>query len=129
MRETYVDQLMSRPIETVESGTPVTEAAARLIEQDVGAVIVADADRLAGILTATDFVQMIRDGAVSPEATVGEFMHTDVVTTTKSRPVSEVAAKMLDHGIHHVPVVDNGEVVGIITTMDLTAHLSRSLGA
>ncbi|MFC7026542.1 cyclic nucleotide-binding/CBS domain-containing protein [Halomicroarcula sp. GCM10025324] len=129
MHEMYVDQLMSRPLETVAVDTPVIEAAGTLIAQDVGAVVVDDGDQLAGILTATDFVRMVRDEGVSSDATVGEFMHEDVVTTTRSRPVSEVAAKMLDHGIHHVPVVDDGEVVGIITTMDLTAHLSRSLSA
>lgn len=129
MHEIYVDQLMSRPIETVSVSTPVTEAATTLIREDVGAVIVDDEDRLVGILTATDFVQMVRDEAVSSGTTVAEYMHSDVVTTTRNAPIGDVAAKMLEHGIHHVPVVDDEEVVGIVTTMDLTAHLSRSLSA
>jgi CBS domain-containing protein len=126
--ELYVDQLMSRPVETVSPSTRVTEAAAELIEHDVGAVVVVDgADRLEGILTATDLVVLVRDEAVSPDAPVSEFMRTDVVTTTRDTPAGDVAATMLEHLIHHVPVVDGEEVVGMLTTMDFTAYLSRSL--
>lgn len=54
-------------------------------------------------------------------------MTTDVVTTTANDSVYEVAQTMLDHGFHHVPVVDDTEgVVGIITTTDFTAYLSET---
>lgn len=126
MAERYVDHVMSRPAETVSPDASLREAAERLIERDVGAVVVVDrAGRLEGLLTATDFVQALREGT-APDATVGDVMRTDVVTTTRGTPLAEVAATMVEHLIHHVPVVEGGEVVGMVTTLDLTAHLARS---
>jgi CBS domain-containing protein len=127
MEELYVDQIMSRPVETVPPSTPIHDAAEELIKHDVGAlVVVDDANQIEGLLTATDFVLIVRDQMVSSDATVAEFMRTDVITTKRNAPVSDVIDAMLEHLIHHVPVVDGGEVIGMVTTMDLTASLSRS---
>jgi CBS domain-containing protein len=127
MAERYVDQLMSRPVETVPPDATVGEAAEELITNDVGAVVVSsDGSRLEGLLTATDFVQCVRDGSWSSETVVADVMQTDVLTTTPGTPVGEVAAVMIDHLIHHVPVVDGREVVGIITTLDVTGHVASS---
>ena len=127
MEELYVDQIMSRPVETVLPSTPIYDAAEELIKHDVGAlVVVDDANQIEGLLTATDFVLIVRDQMVSSDATVAEFMRTDVITTKRNAPVSDVIDAMLEHLIHHVPVVDGGEVIGMVTTMDLAASLSRS---
>jgi CBS domain-containing protein len=127
MQELYVDQLMSRPVETVTPDTPIRDAADTLISNDVGAVVVSDGDRLEGLLTATDFAALVRDGETSSDATVADVMRTDVVETRRDAPVREVAEAMLERSIHHVPVTDGDTVVGMITTLDLTAHLARSL--
>lgn len=126
MADVYVDQLMSRPVETARPSTPLADAAEKLIVNDIGAVVVVDdAARLGGLLTSTDLVRAFSDGAV-PSDTVGEYMRTDVVTTTRSTPVGDVAQLMIDQLIHHVPVVEGDTVVGIITTLDLAAHLARA---
>jgi CBS domain-containing protein len=128
MAELYVDQLMSVPVETVAPNTSIEDAAAKLIEHDVGAVVVVDdANRLEGLLTATDFVLMIMEGTASSEATVAEFMQTDLITTERNTPVSDVAETMIEDRIHHVPVVEGEEVVGMLTATDLAAHFTRSL--
>lgn len=124
----YVDQIMSRPAETVSPDTPIRDAADELISHDVGAVVVVDdGNRIEGLLTATDFVALVREGMASPDTTVAERMRTEVITTTRSAPVSDVVDSMLEHLIHHVPVVDGEEVVGMVTTFDLAAYLGRSL--
>ncbi|RLM53915.1 CBS domain-containing protein [Halobellus sp. Atlit-31R] len=128
MDELYVDQLLSRPVETVAPNTPIPEAAATLIEHDVGAVVVVDdADRTVGLLTATDVVALVRDGTAAAGVTVADRMRTDVITTTRDALVADVADTMVDNLIHHVPVVDGDDVVGMITTFDLTAYLARTL--
>ena len=127
MRDPHVEQLMSRPVETVSSEATIREAAAAMLAHDVGAVVVADdASRIDGLLTTTDVVRSVSDG-LAPDATVAERMRTDVVTVERSASVSEVADAMLEHLIHHVPVVDESEVVGMLTTLDLTAYLARRL--
>lgn len=127
MVELYVDQIMSRPIETVTSNTTIRDAAEELISNDVGAVVAKDANHIEGLLTATDFVLLVMGGEPSSDATVAEFIRTDVVTTERSVPVSQVADAMLNHVIRDVPVVDRGNVVGMVTTLDLAPYLRRSL--
>jgi CBS domain-containing protein len=88
-------------------------------------VVVDDDGHLEGILTATDFVQLAADDGLASEATVAEYMSTDVITRTANDPITEVADTMIDNRFHHVPVVDDDEgVIGIITTTDLTAYVS-----
>lgn len=126
MTDRYVDQLLSTPVRSVTPTTPLRTAATELVERDVGAlVVVDDAERVAGILTATDVVRAVAgDGDVSA-LLVDDVMRTDVVTTTRDAPVAEVAATIVDRRIHHVPVVDDqGRVVGMVTTTDLATLLA-----
>jgi CBS domain-containing protein len=126
MDDIFVGQLMTEPVETVSPDTPIAAAAERMLAAKVGSMVVVDADeQLLGILTATDFVQMVADGDAAGEVTVADRMSEDPVTTTAQEDIREVADRMLEHGFHHFPVVDDDEgVVGIITTTDLTAYLS-----
>ncbi|WP_380678559.1 CBS domain-containing protein [Salinigranum sp. GCM10025319] len=126
MDDVFVGRLMSAPVETVRPHTPLDEAAAQLLEHNIGSVIVVDdRDFLEGILTATDFVRLAADDGVASEATVAEYMSTAVVTASANDPITEVADTMIDNRFHHVPVVDETEgVIGIITTTDLTAYVS-----
>jgi CBS domain-containing protein len=126
MEDIFVGRLMSTPVETVTPETTLDEAAAQLLEHNIGSVVVVDEDgHLEGILTATDFVRLAANDAVASGVQVSEYMSTDVVTTTANHPITNVADTMIDNRFHHVPVVDDEEgVVGIITTTDLTAYVS-----
>lgn len=125
MTDLYVDQLLSTPVRSVTPKTALATAATELVERDVGALVVLDDDRLAGILTATDVVRVTAGDGDPSALTVADAMRTDVVTTTRDAPVGEVAATMVDRRIHHVPVVDDEDrLVGMITTMDLATYLA-----
>lgn len=125
----YVQDLMSRPVETVAAETQIREAAADALAHDVGAlVVVDDADRLEGLLTATDVVRLAADGVHPADAIVGEWMRTDLITTEPDTAVPEAAEAMLQHRVHHVPVVEDGTVVGMLTSLDLAAAYERSAG-
>ena len=128
MGERLVDEIMSRPVVTVTPTTSLRDVAAEMIRRDVGAVAVVDGtDQFEGLLTATGFVLRVRDGNAKPAMPVSEAMEVDVVTTQRRVPVSDVVDAMLDHRIHHVPVVDGTAVVGMVTTFDLVATLSGTL--
>ena len=126
MEDIFFGRLMSAPVETVRPNATLGEAAAQLLEHNIGSVVVVDDDgHLEGILTATDFVRLAAEDAVASDVRVDEYMSTDVVTTTANDPITDVADTMIDNRFHHVPVVDDEEgVVGIITTTDLTAYVS-----
>ncbi|MFC7224654.1 MULTISPECIES: CBS domain-containing protein [Halalkalicoccus] len=127
MADVFVGRLMSSPVRTVSAETPIQEAARKMSENGIGSVIVVgDGNELEGILTATDFVRLGADGRSAAETPVSEYMSTDIVTTAANDDIRDVADLMIDHGFHHVPVVDETEgVVGIVTTTDLTAYLSH----
>ncbi|WP_101294532.1 CBS domain-containing protein [Halegenticoccus soli] len=126
--DVFVGRLMSSPVRTVSPDTPVQRAAETMLEHGIGSVVVAGAqDRLEGILTATDFVRIAAEGRSRSDETVAAYMSTDVVTTTANAPITDVADAMIEHGFHHVPVVDETEgVIGMITTTDLTSYLSHA---
>jgi CBS domain-containing protein len=127
MDDIFVARLMSTDLHSASPETPVEEAARILLENDVGSLPIVDADgRLQGILTRTDFVTVVAKSQPKAETTVAEYMATDVVTTTLQESIRSVADLMMEHGFHHVPVVDDdGTVVGMVSTTDLAAYLSH----
>lgn len=125
MDDIFVGQLMSSDLNTVTADTLVEDAARVMLERDVGSVLVVDGDRLEGILTRTDFVRIVAERKPKDETPVSAYMTTDVVTTTVQTPIRDAADVIIEHGFHHLPVVDDQEgVVGIVTTTDLAAYLS-----
>ena len=129
MDDVFVGSLMSSPVRTVGVDTSIRDAGRLMLDHGIGSVIVVgDDDRLEGILTATDFVRIVAGGEADPSATVATAMSTDLVTTTADESVRTVADVMIENGFHHVPVVDEGAVIGVITTTDLTAYLSTRKG-
>jgi len=120
----FVARLMSTDLHTVTPDTLVEAAAATLLDNEISSVLVVESDRLLGILTSTDFVEIVARSQPKAETTVERYMTTDPVTTTAENPVWAVAATMIERSIHHVPVVDDGTPIGIITTSDLAAYVS-----
>jgi len=119
-----VQELMTAPVMTVEAEEPLSEVAWAMTEQEIKSLAVVDEDCLpVGILTSTDFMRMAADEAAPTEATVGDYMTTGVATTAPDTPVEAVAARLLEEGFNHIPVVD-GEVVGVLSTTDILQHVS-----
>ncbi|WP_224333254.1 CBS domain-containing protein [Haloprofundus halobius] len=126
MDDIFVAQLMSSSLHTVTPDTLVETAAKTMMENGIGSVLVVDDEnRLEGILTSTDFVQIVAERKPKDETPVSAYMSTDPITTTAQTPIRDVADSMIEHGFHHLPVVDDGDLIGIVTTTDLAAYLSQ----
>lgn len=128
MTEPTVADLMTDLVLTVdrtESPGALTEA---MVELEISSVVVTDdACRPEGIITSTDYLRMIDDGLDPSETTVGAVMTSEVVTAGRQTTVRAAAALMADHGISHLPVVDDeGVAVGILSATDLTEHVAES---
>ena len=126
MDDIFVGRVMSTDLQTVGPDTLVEDAAQLMIDESIGSLIVTDDDNdIRGILTSTDFVEIVKESDPKAQTTVERYMSTDVLTTTAQEQIQAVADLMLEAGIHHVPVVDETEgVIGIISTTDLTAYVS-----
>lgn len=123
--ELSVERLMSTDLVTIEPGASAAEAASRMLDTGVNSILVVDANgRLVGLITATDFVSLVRDNDPKDETPVEAFMTRDVVTVGPDDTVEELAAPTA-HGYTHLPVVDDsGGLIGMISTTDLTAYVS-----
>lgn len=127
MEDIFVGRIMSPSVHTVASDTLVEETAQLMLENAIGSAVVVDDDnRLEGILTNTDFVRIVAERKPKDQTPVSEYMTEDVVTVTAQDSIRDAADAMVEHGFHHLPVVDEKEgVIGMVTTSDLTAYLSR----
>ncbi|KDE58835.1 histidine kinase [Halostagnicola sp. A56] len=127
MDDIFVARLMSTTLHTVSPDTLVEQAGQEMLENEIGSVVVVDdQNQLEGILTSTDFITIVAESYPKAETSVSRYMTTDVITASAQDSIREVADVMVEHGFHHVPVVNDDEgVIGIITSSDLAAYLSN----
>jgi len=126
MEDVFVGSLMSSPVHSVRGDATLREAGQVLLDHGIGSVVVVDDEGgLRGILTATDFVRVVAgDNDWEPSVLVSAVMSRDVLTTTADGPITVAADLMVETEHHHVPVVDEGSVIGIITASDVAAYVS-----
>jgi CBS domain-containing protein len=109
---------MSRDLLTVEAGEPIVAVAQRMAERNVGAVLVLEDGRLAGIMTERDLMRAVARG-LADDALVGQCMTADPDTIRPDDTIEHAAVLMIHGGYRHLPVVDGDEVVGVLSIRDL----------
>jgi CBS domain-containing protein len=113
-----VDRHMSRDLLTVEAGLPVVAVARRMVDRNVGAVLVLEDGRLAGIMTERDLMRAVARG-LSDDTVVSECMTADPETIAPDDTIEHAAVLMIHGGFRHLPVVDGDDVVGVLSIRDL----------
>lgn len=113
---------------TIPPGTRLEEAASLLAQRRIGAVVVSpDGKRVSGILSERDIVrELATRGAACLAVTVDAVMTTDITTCRRTDSSDLVLAKMTEGRFRHLPVVEEGEMVGLISIGDVVkAQLSK----
>ncbi len=109
-----------REVYSIHPKATVYDAIALMAEKGVGALLVMEGERLAGIVSERDYTRkVILKGRSSREALVEEIMTRDVVTASPDITVAEGMRLMTDHRIRHLPLVSEGRVVGVVSIGDL----------
>ena len=98
------------------------EVAERMTAKNVGAVVVKDFGRLIGILTERDLLKAMAARVHTSEARVRQWMTEDPITASPDTPLEEAAQVMLDNGFRHLPVVDDTQVVGVVSLRRVVAQ-------
>ncbi|RZS43802.1 CBS domain protein [Herbihabitans rhizosphaerae] len=107
-------------VATVDPQMSVAELLRTLSEHNIGAVVVVGPDGLAGIVSERDVVRRLADhGAELLERPVAEIMTAAVVTCTPDDTVDSLTVLMTERRIRHVPVVSDGELIGIVSIGDV----------
>jgi CBS domain-containing protein len=119
MADTVRDVMMPEPL-TVDSRSTLQEAAQVMRENDIGDVLVTEEGRLQGILTDRDIVVRAIAAERHPAATpVGECSSTEVQTVQADDTPDHAADVMRQYALRRLPVVEDGQVVGIVSIGDL----------
>jgi CBS domain-containing protein len=110
----------------IEADAPVLEAVKRMVEANIGSLLVTKDGDVAGIVTERDYLRRVaKDGPTGDEVTVGEIMSSPLIVVNPETPIDECMALMTDRRIRHVPVVEDGDVVGIVSIGDVVKFKSK----
>jgi len=102
----------------------IIEALELMAEKDIGALLVFDGDQLSGIFSERDYARkVILQGKSSHNTLVRDIMTEQVVCIQASQSVAECMAVMTDKRIRHLPVLDNNQVIGVITIGDVVKEI------
>jgi CBS domain-containing protein len=109
---------MSRDLLTVATSDTITEVAQRMVERNIGAVLVLDDERLVGIMTERDVLRAVARG-LRDDAAVGDHMTTHPETIEPQDTTEHAAVLMIHGGFRHLPVLEGESLVGILSIRDL----------
>jgi CBS domain-containing protein len=94
---------------------------------DVGSLLVTEGGRITGIVTERDYLRRVTlHGRTDKDTAVREIMSSPLIVATPETPIDECMALMTDRRIRHVPVVEGGEVVGVVSIGERSGRASRS---
>lgn len=122
-----VSDVMSREVLTVAPDAVVGAAADRLAGVGVGSVVIVRDGAPAGILTTGDVAAVVASHAGTETTRVAEVMTTDPTTVAPDSDLLTAARRMREGGFEHLPVVEAGQLVGIVSTTDIAYVLPRVL--
>ena len=118
-----------RRVLKIDADASVLEAVELMVEENVGSLLVTDSGDVTGIVTERDYLRRVAlEGRTDAETSVREIMSSPLIVVTPETAIAECMALMTNKRIRHLPVVDAGEVAGIISIGDLAKFQSRQQG-
>jgi CBS domain-containing protein len=118
--------LMATDVLAVSPETTIADAARRMIARETGAAVVIDDGALVGVISERDLMRAIPDDC-RPETPVSDRMTRHVMTASPGTSVAEAMAIMIEGRFRHLPVVETGRVLGIVSMRDLMSWTSLRL--
>ena len=107
-------------VETSNAETAVHQVVAVLADKRIGAVVILDGPKIAGILSERDIVRAVaRDGSAALQKSAGTYMTAKVITCTTSETINDVMQKMTAGRFRHLPVVEDDRLIGIVSIGDV----------
>jgi signal-transduction protein with cAMP-binding, CBS, and nucleotidyltransferase domain len=111
---------------TIASDASVVDMVKQMVDANVGSLLVTVDARIEGIVTERDYLRRVTlEGRTDKDTPVSEIMTSPLIVVTPDTPVDECMAIMTDRRIRHMPVVEDGEVMGMVSIGDLVKFQSQ----
>jgi CBS domain-containing protein len=115
-------------VATTQANATVREAIDQLGERRIGALVVLEAGRVAGIISERDVIYCLREsGGTVLDWQVERLMTAPVITAEPETPILSALALMTDRRIRHLPVEQSGQLIGIVSIGDLVKHRMQQI--
>jgi signal-transduction protein with cAMP-binding, CBS, and nucleotidyltransferase domain len=115
-----------RDVLSVDAEATVLEAAQRMIDANVGSMLVSTRGQINGIVTERDYLRRVTlEGRTDRETAVREIMSTPLIVVTPKTTIEECMALMTDQRIRHLPVAEDGNIVGVVSIGDVVKFQSK----
>lgn len=123
--KSLVDATMHSPVVTIDKTETVRTAAVVLHGADMGTLAVMAGSTIAGVLSERDIIAALATGADPDQTRVADVMSKEPRYLTSGEDVATAVETMLAAGIRHLPVLEDGELIGIVSMRDLMGALRR----
>ena len=109
-----------RPTWTLSSNNTVRQALQLMADKNIGAIVIKDQDKLTGIFSERDYARkVVLQGKNSTDTRLAEVMSKEVITISSDLQIDACMQLMTDKHVRHLPVMDNGKSIGIISIGDV----------
>ena len=113
-------------VQTIEPEATVFDAIEKMVQQNIGSILVVDGDEILGIFTERDYLRrIVLKNRTSKSTAVREVMTSKLVCVDPGRSVEDCLAIVTQERIRHLPVLEEGRLVGIVSIGDLVKFLSK----
>src|SRR4030042_3859186 len=121
-----VRDVMSKNVKTVRPNSTINEVVRKMNKFEIGSIIVADSEKPVGIITERDILRRVLEVTVASEAMKAkEIMSSPIITIDSQATTEEAATLMNSKRIKKIPVLDEGKLVGIVTSTDIVRNEPR----
>ncbi len=113
-------------VESISATNTVFEAVCKMVQHDLGALVVVELENVIGIITERDYLRKVAvEGRSSKSTFVAEIMTSHPVCVDSTSTADDCLRLMSKHTIRHLPVVDSGRLTGVLSVRDVVNHLVK----
>ena len=115
----FIRTIMVSPVETVKPTDRLEQALKKIVRKNIGCVVVVEGKTPVGIVTERDISRKVAKSTKVLGTQIKRVMSSPLIVVTQKAPIDKAVYLMLKHGIRRLPVVEKGELIGLVSERDL----------
>ncbi len=120
-----IESIMTRDVVTIEEEHTISDAVKSMEEHDISCLVITKSQKPIGMVTEKDMTRRAIAKNLDPKTTkISEIMSSPIISASKTKSLSDVTRMFREFGFRRIPIMDNGKLVGIVTTTDISNQTS-----